>query len=166
MYIGSTDQRGLHHLILEILYNSVDEAVAGYCNQIVLTLCHDDKILVVDNGRGIPVEIHPDSGSQRWNSNDYPSRRCKVRGRSYTVSGGLHGVGASVVNALSSWMRVESKRERKLYSQEYCRGIPQSEVKSCGEASGSGTATTFIPDKEVFGDFNYDFDLLAQRLRN
>ncbi len=166
MYIGSTDQRGLHHLILEIIYNSTDEAISGCCNQIGITLFKDGKVKVEDNGRGIPVEIHPDTGVSALETvMTMLHAGAKFGGKSYTVSGGLHGVGASVVNALSSWLKVESKRDGKLYSQEYCYGVPQAAVKVEGEASGSGTTTTFLPDKDVFSSLSYDFDLLVQRLR-
>lgn len=166
MYIGSTDHRGLHHLIYEIIYNSVDEAIAGYCTKVDLTLFADGKVQISDNGRGIPVGIHPDSGTSALETvMTVLHAGAKFGGRSYTVSGGLHGVGASVVNALSSWLRIESRRKGRLYAQEYSRGIPQSEVTSDTEVSDSGTTTTFIPDSEIFSELDYDFDLLAQRLR-
>ena len=166
MYIGSTDQRGLHHLTLEIVYNSIDEAIAGCCSQVDLTLCKDNKVRIEDNGRGIPIEIHPATGFSALETVMTTLHAgAKFGGRSYVVSGGLHGVGASVVNALSSWLRIESKRDGKLYHQEYRHGIPQDKVKTDGEANGSGTVTTFIPDEDIFGSLDYDFDLLAQRLR-
>ncbi len=166
MYIGSTDQRGLHHLILEIVYNSIDEAIAGCCDHVDLTICKDGKIKVEDNGRGIPVEIHPATGLSALETvMTMLHAGAKFGGRSYKISGGLHGVGASVVNALSSWLRVESKRDGKLYYQEYCCGIPRGKLKVDGEANGNGTTTLFLPDKEVFGNLNYDFEFLAQRLR-
>ncbi len=166
MYIGSTDLRGLHHLILEIVYNSIDESIAGWCSQVDLTLCEDCKVRVEDNGRGIPIEIHPTTGISALETVMTTLHAgAKFGGRSYTVSGGLHGVGASVVNALSSWLRIQSKRDGKLYSQEYRHGIPQNTVEINGETNGSGTITTFIPDEDIFGPPDYDFDLLAQRLR-
>ncbi len=166
MYIGSTDQRGLHHLILEVLYNSIDEAISGYCNQIELTLCKDGKVKVEDNGRGIPVETHPDTGVSALETvMTILHSGAKFGGKSYRVSGGLHGVGASVVNALSSWMRVEVKRDGKLYFQEYCYGVAQGEIKSTDGTTATGTTTIFLPDKEVFGEFEYDFELLTQRSR-
>lgn len=166
MYIGSTDQRGLHHLILEIVYNSIDEAITGCCDHVDLTICKDGKIKVEDNGRGIPVEIHPSTGLSALETvMTMLHAGAKFGGRSYKISGGLHGVGASVVNALSSYLRVESKRDGKLYSQEYCCGIPQGGLKTEGEDNGNGTTTIFLPDKEVFGSLNYDFEFLAQRLR-
>jgi len=166
MYIGGTDQRGLHRLILEILYNSIDEAIAGCCDQVNLTLYKGSKVKVEDNGRGIPVETHPVSGVSALETvMTMLHAGAKFGGKTYTVSSGLHGVGASVVNALSSWLRIESKRDGKLYSQEYRYGIPQGEVKSDGEADGSGTITTFLPDKQIFDSLNYDLDLLTQRFR-
>ncbi|MFC1924532.1 DNA topoisomerase (ATP-hydrolyzing) subunit B [Chloroflexota bacterium] len=167
MYIGSTDQRGLHHLILEIVYNSIDEAIAGHCSQVTLTLCKDDKVRVEDNGRGIPIEIHPATGVSALETVMTTLHAgAKFGGRSYIVSGGLHGVGASVVNALSSWLRIESKRDGKIYSQEYRRGVPKGKVIDTDCEDGiSGTVTTFIPDEDIFGSLDYDFNLLAQRLR-
>jgi DNA gyrase subunit B len=166
MYIGGTDQRGLHHLILEIVYNSIDEAIAGWCDRIDLTLYRDGKVKVEDNGRGIPVETHPTSGISALETvMTMLHAGAKFGGRSYTVSGGLHGVGASVVNALSSWLRIESKRDNKIYSQEYRHGIPKGEIETNGEAEGSGTIATFLPDKQIFGSLDYDFNLLTQRFR-
>ncbi|TET87838.1 MAG: DNA topoisomerase (ATP-hydrolyzing) subunit B [Dehalococcoidia bacterium] len=166
MYIGSTDQRGLHHLILEIVYNSIDEAIAGWCDRIDLTLYKDGKVKVEDNGRGIPVETHPASGISALETvMTMLHAGAKFGGRSYTVSGGLHGVGASVVNALSSWLKIESKRDNKIYSQEYRHGTPKGEIKTDGEAEGSGTIATFLPDKQIFGSLDYDFNLLTQRFR-
>jgi len=166
MYIGSTDQRGLHHLILEIVYNSIDEAIAGWCDRIDLTLYKDGKVKVEDNGRGIPVETHPASGISALETvMTMLHAGAKFGGRSYTVSGGLHGVGASVVNALSSWLKIESKRDNKIYSQEYRHGTPKGEIETKGEAEGSGTIATFLPDKQIFGSLDYDFNLLTQRFR-
>lgn len=166
MYIGSTDQRGLHLLILEIVFNSVDEAIAGWGNRVDLTLLGDGLVRVEDNGRGIPVEEHPDSGLSALETvMTMLHAGAKFGAGSYRVSSGLHGVGASVVNALSSWLRIEVRRDGQRYSQEYHHGVPQGEVKVEGEADGSGTTVTFQPDEEVFGKLNYDFDLLCQRCR-
>ena len=166
MYIGNTDQRGLHRLILEILYNSVDEAIAGFCDKIQVSLYKDGKVRVEDNGRGIPIELHPDTGISALETVMTKLHSgAKFGGKVYTVSSGLHGIGASVVNALSSWLKVEVKREGRLYSQEYRNGIPQGEVKKRGRAEGTGTITTFLPSKKVFGSLNYDFAFLAQRCR-
>ena len=166
MYIGGTDQRGFHLLIFEILYNSVDEAIAGWGNRIEVTLLQDGRVRVADNGRGIPVETHPDSGLSALETvMTMLHAGAKFNPGTYRVSSGLHGVGAAVVNALSSWLRVEVRRDGHLYSQEYCRGAALGGVKGEGEAAGSGTTVTFLADKEVFGEFNYDFDTVLQRCR-
>ena len=166
MYIGSTDQRGLHHLVYEIVYNSIDEAMAGCCNKILVTIHQDNAVTVEDNGRGIPVEIHPATNMSALETvMTTVHAGAKFGGKTYVVSGGLHGVGASVVNALSSWLRVNVRRDGKLYQQEYRQGIPQGEVTEIGEASGTGTTITFVADEEIFGKLNYDFDTLSERLR-
>ena len=166
MYIGSTDERGLHHLVLEVVHNSVDEAIAGYCNRIEVTLCKDKKIKVVDNGRGIPVDVHPTTGvSALQTVMTTLHAGAKFGGKSYRVSGGLHGVGASVVNALSSWLTVEVKRDGYLHLQEYQYGAPVGDLARAGEADGTGTTVTFIPDESIFGEYVYDFDYLAHRIR-
>lgn len=166
MYIGSTDHVGLHHLIFEIVYNSIDEAMAGWCTRIDVTILEGGKVRVQDDGRGIPVDIHPESGVSALETvMTILHAGAKFGGGSYRVSSGLHGVGASVVNALSSWMKVVSEREGTRYVQEYRCGVPQGPVRADGVAEGSGTTTEFIPDKEIFGDWDYDFDYVAQRLR-
>lgn len=166
MYIGGTDQRGLHLLILEIVYNSVDEAIAGFGDRVDLTLLEDGRVRVEDNGRGIPVEKHSDSGVSALETvMTILHAGAKFGAGTYRVSSGLHGVGASVVNALSSSLRIEIKREGKLYSQEYVHGVPQGQVKVEGEADGSGTTVIFLPDAETFGGLNYDFEYLVQRCR-
>jgi len=166
MYIGSTDQRGLHHLVYEIVYNSIDEAMAGYCDRIEITLQQDGAVRVEDNGRGIPVEIHPATNISALETVMTTLHAgAKFGGRTYQVSGGLHGVGASVVNALSSWLWVNVKRDGKLYQQKYKQGIPQGEVTEVGEASGTGTITTFFADEGIFGKASYNFDTLGERLR-
>ncbi len=166
MYIGSTDQRGLHHLVYEIVYNSIDEAMAGCCDKILVTIHEDNAVTVEDNGRGIPVEIHPATNMSALETvMTTVHAGAKFGGKTYVVSGGLHGVGASVVNALSSWLRVNVRRDGKLYQQEYRQGIPQGEVTEIGEASGTGTTITFVADEEIFGKANYDFDTLSERLR-
>ena len=166
MYIGSTGQKGLHHLVHEIVYNSIDEAMAGCCDRVNVTLYKDGRVEVEDNGRGIPVDIHPVTRTSALEAAmTLLHAGAKFGGRSYKVSGGLHGVGASVVNALSSWLEVQVKRDGKLYSQEYRRGVAQNSVEAVGEASGTGTITTFLADKEIFGNLNYDFDALAERFR-
>ncbi|MBA7558594.1 DNA gyrase subunit B [subsurface metagenome] len=166
MYIGSTDQRGLHHLVYEIVYNSIDEAMAGCCTKIVVTIQEDGAVYVEDNGRGIPVEVHPATNTSALETVMTTLHAgAKFGGHTYQVSGGLHGVGSSVVNALSSWLRVNVRRDSKLYQQEYREGIPEEEVKVVGEASDTGTTITFIADEEIFGKAKYDFDVLSERLR-
>ncbi|MGA3094086.1 MAG: ATP-binding protein, partial [Dehalococcoidales bacterium] len=166
MYIGSTDQRGLHHLVYEIAYNSVDEAMSGTCDRIDICISEDNVVTVEDNGRGIPVEIHPTTGvSALQTVMTVLHAGGKFGGKAYQVSGGLHGVGASVVNALSEWMQVTVKRNGKKYAQEYKRGIPVGPVAEVGKAAGTGTITSFLADKTVFTEMEYDFDMLADRIR-
>ncbi len=166
MYIGSTDQRGLHHLVYEIAYNSIDEAMAGFCTRVVVTIQKDGSVKVEDNGRGIPVEIHPATNKSALETVLTTLHAgAKFGGQTYPVSGGLHGVGASVVNALSEWLKVNVKRDGKIYAQQYHQGIPQNEVTVVGKASGTGTTVTFLADKEIFGDGSYDFNTLCERLR-
>ncbi|MDP2919781.1 MAG: DNA topoisomerase (ATP-hydrolyzing) subunit B [Dehalococcoidia bacterium] len=166
MYIGSTDQRGLHHLVYEIVYNSVDEAMAGFCTLIKVVINEDNSVTVEDNGRGIPVEIHPATGKSALETvMTVLHAGAKFGGKIYQVSGGLHGVGASVVNALSSRLTVTVKRNDTLYYQEYERGIPKEDVRIIGKAEGTGTITTFLDDEEIFGNTRYDFDTLTERLR-
>ncbi|MCL0091990.1 DNA topoisomerase (ATP-hydrolyzing) subunit B [Dehalococcoidales bacterium] len=166
MYIGSTDQRGLHRLVYEIIYNSIDEAMAGYCTKIKVTIHQDSSITVEDNGRGIPIEIHPTTNISALETVMTTLHAgAKFGGKTYQVSGGLHGVGASVVNALSSWLRVSVSRDGKRYQQEYRQGIPQGEVTEVGQAGDTGTTITFLADEEIFGRVNYDFDTLSERLR-
>ena len=166
MYIGSTDQRGLNHLVHEIVDNSIDEAMAGYCDKIEIAIHEDDSISVADNGRGIPVEIHSVTKVSALETVMTTLHAGgKFGGRSYTVCGGLHGVGASVVNALSAWMRVDVKRDGKLYRQEYQRGVPKEKVKMVGSADGSGTIVTFLADESVFNKIEYNFETLAQSFR-
>ncbi|MGN8887150.1 DNA topoisomerase (ATP-hydrolyzing) subunit B [Blautia sp. HCP28S3_G10] len=168
MYIGSTSSRGLHHLVYEIVDNAVDEALAGYCTEIQVIINPDNSITVVDNGRGIPVGINHKAG--------IPAVEVvftilhaggKFGGGGYKVSGGLHGVGASVVNALSEWLEVQIYRDGKEYKQRYERGHTMYPLKEIGEcaADKSGTTVTFLPDKEIFEETVYDYDILKQRLR-
>ena len=168
MYIGSTSVRGLHHLVYEIVDNAVDEALAGYCDKIVVDINKDNSITVTDNGRGIPVGINHKAG--------LPAVEVvftilhaggKFGGGGYKVSGGLHGVGASVVNALSEWLEVTICREGKKYQQRYERGhtmYPLKEIGVC-DSEETGTKVTFLPDKEIFEETVYDYDILKQRLR-
>ncbi len=166
MYIGSTDQRGLHHLVYEIVYNSVDEAMVGYCDKVSINLFKDGVVRVEDNGRGIPVDIHPTTGISALETVMTTLHAgAKFGGKTYQVSGGLHGVGASVVNALSSWLKVNVKRDGKIYQQEYEQGIPQTAVKTIGESGDTGTITTFLADTEIFSKINYSFINLCERFR-
>lgn len=166
MYIGDTGKDGLHHLVYEIVYNSIDEAMAGYCNLIQVIINADNSVTVIDNGRGIPVDIHPEKGISAL---ELVMSTLHAGGKfgdgAYSVSSGLHGVGASVVNALSKWMVAEIKRDGKVWRQEYRLGIPQDSVKPVGKSDETGTMVTFLPDDEIFGDINFDFDMLAERLR-
>ncbi|MBN1643973.1 MAG: DNA topoisomerase (ATP-hydrolyzing) subunit B [Dehalococcoidales bacterium] len=166
MYIGSTDQRGLHHLVYEIVYNSVDEAMAGFCSHINVVIQEDNSVTVEDDGRGIPVGIHPQTGKSALETVMTTLHAgAKFDGKVYQVSGGLHGVGASVVNALSQWVKVWVKHDRKLYFQEYDRGVPKADVAVVGKAKGTGTITGFMADKEIFGTIKYDFNTLSERIR-
>jgi len=166
MYIGSTDQRGLHHLVYEIAYNSIDEAMAGCCTKILIILKEDGAVSVEDDGRGIPVEIHPATGVSALETvMTVLHAGAKFGGHTYQVSGGLHGVGASVVNALSSRVCCRVKRNGKIYQQEYRQGIPQGEVAEVDKASETGTTIVFYADEEIFGQAGYDFDTLSERIR-
>jgi len=166
MYIGSTDQRGLHHLVYEIAYNSIDEAMAGWCTRITVTLQEDDTVTVEDDGRGIPIDIHPVTNVSALETvMTVLHAGAKFGGKTYQVSGGLHGVGASVVNALSSHLEVIVRRDGKKYYQEYKKGIPQEEVHVIGEATDTGTTTTFLADEGIFSEASYDFTTLSERLR-
>lgn len=168
MYIGSTDTRGLHHLVYEIVDNSVDEALAGTCSWIKITIDEDSSVTVEDDGRGIPVDTHPKVGKSAL---EVIMTTLHAGGKfgtgAYKVSGGLHGVGASVVNALSSWMAVEVRRDGHLYRQEYRRGLPTGPVIEVGkvEDGRTGTTTTFVADEDIFNEVHWDFDMLAQRFR-
>jgi len=166
MYIGSTDQRGLHHLVYEIVYNSVDEAMAGYCDRICVTINEDESVTVSDNGRGIPVDVHSTTKMTALETVMTTLHAgAKFGGKIYTVSGGLHGVGASVVNALSEWAKVAVCRDGKVYQQEYQRGIRQGDVTATKGGGPTGTTTTFKADAQIFGESRYDFDTLAERMR-
>ena len=166
MYIGSTDQRGLHHLVYEVAYNSIDEAMAGCCDRINITIKGDASVTVGDNGRGIPVDIHPTTKKSALETvMTVLHAGAKFGGKTYAVSGGLHGVGASVVNALSSWCCVNVRRDGKNYQQEYQQGVPKGEVKEVGTADDTGTTFTFLADEEIFGKVSYDFNVLSERLR-
>ena len=169
MYIGSTSSRGLHHLVYEIVDNSVDEALAGFCDTIWVTVNEDNSVTVEDNGRGIPVGINQKAG--------IPAVEVvftilhaggKFGGGGYKVSGGLHGVGASVVNALSEWLEVEVCTEGKIYRQRYERGRTMYPLKMIGEcpADKHGTKVSFLPDKEIFEETVFDYDTLKKYTTN
>ncbi|MBM3166868.1 MAG: DNA topoisomerase (ATP-hydrolyzing) subunit B [Chloroflexi bacterium] len=166
MYIGSTDHHGLHHLVYEIVYNSIDEAMAGFCNFVNVTIHKDNSVTVIDNGRGIPVDIHPTTNTSALEAvMTRLHAGAKFGGGTYRVSSGLHGVGASVVNALSSGLWVEVKRQDKIHRQEYKRGIPQGPLKVTGKCQDTGTTVSFLADSEIFGEINYNFDTVSERLK-
>ena len=166
MYIGSTGPAGLHHLVYEIVDNSVDEALAGYCKHITVTINEDNSITVTDDGRGMPVDIHPKLGIPAV---EVIHTQLHAGGKfgdgGYKVSGGLHGVGASVVNALSTHMIVEVKRNGNLYKQEYKRGKTVTELEIIGTSKDTGSKTTFWPDAEIFDETVFDYDTLQRRMR-
>jgi len=166
MYVGSTGQPGLMHLIEEVVDNSIDEALGGYCTEIRVTIHPDNRVTVIDNGRGMPVGIHKETGI---NAVELVMTTLHAGGKfdnkSYRVSGGLHGVGVSVVNALSEHLTVEVRRDGKLYRQEFCRGVKLGELKVVGEAKKTGTTITFLPDGEIFGEIQYNFSKLSHRLK-
>jgi DNA gyrase subunit B len=168
MYIGDVSSRGLHHLINEVVDNSIDEALAGYCDSILITINKDESVSVEDNGRGIPVDIHPE---EKRSALEVVMTVLHAGGKfdhdSYKVSGGLHGVGVSVVNALSEWLKVEVKRNGGVFYQEYRKGIPVKAVKEIGKAkkSETGTKVTFLPDESIFKAVKFKFDTIAERMR-
>ena len=166
MYIGSTSSRGLHHLVYEIVDNAVDEALAGYCTVIDVSINEDNSITVVDDGRGIPVEINKKKGISTVEVVfTILHAGGKFGGGGYKVSGGLHGVGASVVNALSEWLEVTVELEGKKYFQRYERGKAIGTLREIGTTEGRGTTVHFLPDKEIFEETIFDYDVLKQRLR-
>ncbi len=166
MYIGSTDEHGLHHLITEIVDNSVDESLAGYCDKILVEITRDGAVAVTDNGRGIPVEIHP---KEKVSTVEVVLTKLhaggKFGGGGYKVSGGLHGVGMSCVNALSEWLDVEVYKNGKIYRQRYNRGVPMKPLAEVGKTDKTGTKITFFPDNEIFETIDFSYDTVRTRLR-
>ncbi len=166
MYIGSTGPRGLHHLVYEIVDNSIDEALQGYCSEIYVSINEDGSITVKDNGRGIPVEVHPQTKKSTLETVlTVLHAGGKFGGGGYKVSGGLHGVGVSVVNALSTWLVAEVSRDNKLYRQTYEKGVPTSNLDIVGESKITGTTISFMPDETIFDEVEFKYETLEHRLR-
>ncbi len=166
MYVGSTGPRGLHHLVYEVVDNSIDESLAGYCKHIIVNVNADNVVSVIDDGRGIPVDMHP---TQKKPALEVVMTMLHAGGKfddkAYKVSGGLHGVGVSVVNALSEWLEVEVCREGTVYRQRYERGGAVTELETVGKRKRAGTKVTFLPDAQIFDAIDFNFDTLSQRLR-
>ena len=166
MYIADTTLRGLHHLVYEVVDNSIDEAMAGYATEISVTINNDGSVTVEDNGRGIPVETHPDLGFSTLQG-----VMCvlkfggKFKKGAYQTSGGLHGVGVTVVNFLSEWCEVEVRRNGHVYQQEYERGVPVADVRRIGRTDRRGTKTTFKPDGQIFPNTDFQYNILYKRLQ-
>ncbi|HHV46466.1 MAG TPA: DNA topoisomerase (ATP-hydrolyzing) subunit B [Tissierellia bacterium] len=166
MYIGSTGEKGLHHLVYEVVDNSIDEALAGVCDTINVIIGKDNSITVEDNGSGIPVEIHPQTGKSTVETVlTILHAGGKFNNSAYKVSGGLHGVGVSVVNALSEWLIAKVRRNGKEYMQKFERGIPVTELEVIGDADDTGTTISFKPDKEIFNSIEFNYNTLQYRLR-
>ena len=171
MYVGGTDAKGMHHLVWEVVDNSIDEALAGHCDEILVNIHPDESISVVDNGRGIPVGPYKHDNPQL---NGRPTVEIvmtilhaggKFDSNSYKVSGGLHGVGVSCVNALSEWLEIEVARDGKLHAMGFERGDVSEELHTIGERDSTGTKISWCPDREIFGDLPHSYDTIATRLR-
>src|ERR1700724_1449260 len=166
MYIGSTGELGLHHLVWEVVDNSVDEAMAGFCDEINVSVHDDNSVTVIDNGRGIPVDMH---ATEKKPAAEVVMTVLHAGGKfdsdTYKVSGGLHGVGVSVVNALADWLELEISRDGSVWEQTYEKGKTTSKLKPTGKARKTGTKITFHPDPAIFDKSVYSFDTLSQRLR-
>lgn len=166
MYIGNTGVRGLHQLVFELVDNSIDEALAGFCDRIEVIIHQDGSLTVTDNGRGIPVDIHEKTGLPAVEvALTMLHAGGKFGGNGYKVAGGLHGVGLSVVNALSEWLEVKVKRDGKVYQQKYRRGNKVSDLKVVGKTKGTGTSVTFFPDRGIFEDIVFQDEIIARRLQ-